>query len=124
MKESLQIQFGEEHKAWQRRLEFLRQENALLKYRLSEMLDNTEDNYFLQMAEHFQNELLLKDEKLKTLFSKIQKFHADTNRMSDEKKGIHDLIERQSKLRNDIFEFEKQFLNLANEFNKKMLQSI
>jgi len=61
MKFAKNNQFEHEHKAWQRSLEFFKQENALLKYRLSEMVDNNEEDVFLQLAEYFQNQLILKD---------------------------------------------------------------
>ena len=61
MKSVMNNQFEHEYNAWMRKIEFFSQENALLKYRLSEMVDNNEGNNFLQMAKYFQNELLLKD---------------------------------------------------------------
>ncbi|MDQ2720583.1 MAG: hypothetical protein M3Z26_12605 [Bacteroidota bacterium] len=39
-------QYEHEHKAWLRSVEFFMQENALLKYRLSDMVDNNEQNNF------------------------------------------------------------------------------
>ena len=41
--------------SWKKILEDLRQQNALLKYRLSEIVDDNEDRNFLQLAEYFQN---------------------------------------------------------------------
>jgi len=117
MKIVKQNQFEHEHTAWLRSLEFFKQENALLKYRLSEMVDNNEDDLFLQMAEHFQNELLLKDELLNTLLKDLHGLQ-NSEKLSDK------MISRQNKLRNEILEFEKSFLHLSNEFNKKLLQSI
>ncbi|MEO5909023.1 MAG: hypothetical protein ABIR50_11640, partial [Ginsengibacter sp.] len=67
-------QIEQEHESWQRTIEFLRQENALLKYRLSEMVDNNEENNFLQIAEYFQNELLIKDDMLKILIDELQTY--------------------------------------------------
>ena len=54
-------QLLQEQEAWKRSLEFYKQENALLKYRLSEMVDKSEGDHFLQTAEYFQNEFLIKD---------------------------------------------------------------
>lgn len=110
-------QFKQEHKAWQTSLEFFKQENALLKYRLSEMVDNNEENGFLQMAEYFQNELLLKDELLNKL---LKDLHGLQNAESISEK----MISMQGKLRNEVLKAEKKFLHLYNEFNEKMLQSI
>jgi hypothetical protein len=101
-------------------LEFFRQENALLKYRLSDLVDNNEQNDFLSIAEYFQNEFLLKDEALNRLIKSVSELNAELNKTTD--KNIPDeLIYQQEKLRNDILQFEKKFLDLSNEFNEKML---
>ncbi len=115
-------QIRHEHKSWQRSLEFFRQENALLKYRLSEMVDNNEQNHFLPIAEYFQNKLLLKDEALNRLMKSVSEFDVELNKVPGTKKVPENLIRQQEKMRNDILKFEKKFLNLSNEFNEKMLQ--
>jgi len=113
-------QIKHEYTSWQRMLEFFRQENALLKYRLSDLVDNNEQSHFLSIAEYFQNELLLKDEALNRLIKTVSELYADLNKITD--KDIPDeLIHRQKKLRKDISQFEKKFLDLSNEFNGKML---
>lgn len=110
-------------KAWQSSLEFFRQENALLKYRLSEMVDNNEGSHFLQMAEHFQNELLISDENLKNLFSRLDGFLKDS-RHSDNDGYLTAATDRKYiELKQDISNFEKKFLNLTQEFNSKMMES-
>lgn len=115
-------QIKHEHTSWQRSLEFFRQENALLKYRLSEMVDNNDQNHFLPIAEYFQNKLLLKDEALNRLMKSVSEFDIELNKVSGTKKVPENFIRQQEKMRNDILQFEKKFLNLSNEFNEKMLQ--
>jgi hypothetical protein len=110
-------QYEQEHNAWQRSLEFFKQENALLKYRLSEIVDNNEDDQFLTLAEYFQNELLLKDELLNKLQKNLQELH-NSHHLSEK------ITSNQNKLRKEILEFEKNCLYLSDEFNKKMMQSI
>ena len=117
-------QYENEHKAWQRSLEFFRQENALLKYRLSEMVDNNEEKSFLQLAEYFQNELLLKDEMMDKLMKQLNLFSAQFQGLESSKMLTERMIARQDKLRNDIVNFEEQALHLSRQFNEKMLQSI
>jgi hypothetical protein len=63
-----------DYQQWTNKLELFRQESALLKYRLSDMVDSDEQNLFLQKAEYFQNELLLKDEMLKKLIKEVQTY--------------------------------------------------
>jgi len=111
-----------EHNSWERSLEFFSQENALLKYQLSEIVDNNEQDHFLSVAEYFQNELLLKDETLNRLIKSVSEFDVELNKVPPTKKIPENLICQQAKLRNDILQFEKKFLNLSIEFNKKMLQ--
>ena len=115
-------QIKHECNSWERSLEFFRQENALLKYRLSEMVDNNEQDHFLPIAEYFQNELLLKDEALHRLIKSVSEFDIELNKIPGPKKVPQNLICQQEKLRNDILQFEKKFLNLFNKFNEKMLQ--
>jgi hypothetical protein len=111
-------QIEQEHESWQRTMEFLRQENALLKYRLSEMVDHNEENHFLQTAEYFQNELLIKDEMLKKLIDELQKYtELIKNNVSSKK-----IIPMHNKLRNEIILFQKDYLVLSKNFNEKMLK--
>ncbi len=112
----------QEHTAWQRRLEFFRQENALLKYRLSEMVDHNEEKDFLQMAEYFQNELLVKDEVLNKLIKEYKNISDTFDEQNDEMIS-EKIIHRHDELRNRISRFEKEFLHLSDEFNQKMLKS-
>lgn len=113
-------QIKHEHMSWLRLIEFFRQENALLKYRLSEMVDNSEDTGFLQMAEYFQNELLLKDEALKKLIKELQ----DYSDIIQNKLDLSpQLINTHNKLRCDILQFEETYTTLSKDFNEKMLQS-
>ncbi len=113
-------QIKHEHMSWLRLIEFYRQENALLKYRLSEMVDNSEDRHFLQIAEYFQNEFLLKDEALKKLIKELQDY-------SDILQNIPalspELIKAHNNLRNNILQFEQKYTSLSKDFNEKMLQS-
>lgn len=123
MKASLQSQYEHEHKAWERSLEFFRQENALLKYRLSEMVDDNEENKFLQLAEHFQNELLLKDDMLNKLIKDLREFSDKFNCLQNGKTISQKLITKHDNFRNQIIQLEKKFLHLSKDFNERMLGS-
>ncbi len=112
-------QIEQEHESWQRTIEFLRQENALLKYRLSEMVDNNEENNFLQIAEYFQNELLLKDDMLKILIDELQTY---TELIKRNDTSSAKIILMHNKLRKEILVFQKEYLVFSKEFNEKMLK--
>lgn len=122
MKES-QNQFLQEHTEWERRLEFITQENALLKFRLSEMVDVSEDKGFLELAENFQNELLLIDEKLQNLIKELKSL-SHTFKQSNSVKEKEQLIKQHSNLRKSISQVAEEFLHFTNQFNKKMLFGI
>ena len=116
-------QIEHEHKACRRSLEFFKQENALLKYRLSEIVDSNEESGFLQLAEYFQNELLLKDEKLNKLINELHQI-SDQFRELENIKGMPEkLLLIQDQFRHDMLDFENSFLLLSKDFNKKMLIS-
>jgi hypothetical protein len=119
MNASSNILFKEELSSWKKTIENFFQKNALLKYRLSEIVDNNEDGSFLQMAEYFQNQLLLKDEKLKKLTKQLQEIsnRALTENPTDEN------IRKHEKLRKDLCLFEKKYDGLSKEFNEKLMQN-
>jgi hypothetical protein len=108
-----------DYQQWAQKLELFRQESALLKYRLSEMVDSDEENLFLQKAEYFQNELLLKDEMLKKLMREVQAYK---NLVEIKLPLPKKLTSLHVKLQNEILQFENVFFILSKEFNEQMLQ--
>lgn len=110
-------QLHQEFLSWQRSIEFFKQENAMLKYRLSEMVDDSEQAIDLQSAEHFQNEFIHIDEKLESLTRSLLNF---SGKYGLEKEGQTALKEHDL-LRERMHALEKKCLNIAMEFNKKML---
>jgi hypothetical protein len=55
-------QFQFEVHSWIRLIEFLNQETTYLKNRLSEVIDQIRDRENLAIAEHFQNQFIVKDD--------------------------------------------------------------
>lgn len=115
----------QEHDAWKRSLEFYKQENALLKYRLSEIVDEIEGYPFLQTAEYFQNEFLLKDEVIRKLSYSLQSIIDSIHKNPGEylhltEKNIAD----HERLRQNIWQFEQDFTLLSKDFNQKITTSI
>lgn len=120
MDKAINGQIKHELMSWQRLIEFYRQETALLKYRLSELVDNSDDGNFLQIAEYFQNEFLLKDEALKRLIKDLQEY---SDIVDNQQKVSPHLIAAHNILRNNIHQFEEKYSRLSTEFNEKMLQN-
>lgn len=110
-------QFQHENKTWSRLLEFFKQENTFFKNRLAEVVDQNMDKAFLALAEQFQNKFIIKDEYIDELRHDIST--QGNNLMMEDKTLVDDkLIKRQEKLRNEMEYFEKDFIQLKNEFNK------
>lgn len=107
--------------SWLRLIEFYRQENALLKYRLSELVDSSEDKKFLQCAEHFQNEFLSGDDTLKKLLRDVRQY---LDWLEDENDKAPDILSNHHVLRDEILRFEKNFIRISAAFNRTMLQAL
>lgn len=122
--EIVKKQIEYEYTAWQKSLDLFKQENSFLKYRLSEIVDNNEDDYFIQMAEYFQNELLQKDEMLQKLNRELQELSNTVKTIPDQSASSEGLVKAQNSLRKDILQFEKEFQILSHEFNEKMQGSL
>jgi hypothetical protein len=117
------LQFLHENKTWCRLLDFFKQENSYLKNRLSEVVDNSTDKEFLALAEQFQNKFIIKDEYIDELKRDIIRQEYILNELNeflpDEKiTGI------QSKFRNEMEYFEKDFNQLKNGFNKYLSSAV
>ena len=120
LKISKSEQFQHENQTWGRLLDFFKQENNVLKTRLSVVVDHKTGKDFLALAEHFQNRFLIKDDFIDELNHDINA----QERMLKENisTGIavmnERLMKRQDKLRNEMEYLEKDFAQLKNEFNK------
>ena len=115
-------QFLHETQTWGRALDFYKQENAVLKTRLSQVVDNNSDKVFLAAAEQFNNRFLMIDDY-------IAELRQDTRIQIDNIKQclagsevhINNMSAMQKKLRSELERFEKEIFNLKTEFNKKLV---
>lgn len=116
-------QFIHENRTWLRLLDFLKQENTVLKNRLAEVLDHESSKEFLAQAEHYQNLFIIKDEFIDELRHdvnvQVQSLTAKFNGKLDEK-----MLKKQEKLRNEMEYMEKDFTKLKNEFNRYLATSL
>ena len=110
-------QFQHENNTWNRLLDFFKQENTFLKNRLAEVVDHRTDKEFLALAEHFQNQFIIKDEFIDELRHDV---NIQAQALLNKDQGMPDqkTIKMHEKLRNEMEYFEKDFANLKNEFNK------
>ena len=122
MKKNKTDQVLQECTAWERLLDFFKQENSYLKTRLSEVLDNKTDKDFLALAEHFQNQFILKDEFVDEMLHDVREQEKNLNILAEKKAIIEErLIKKQQKIRNEMEFLEKDFNRMKNEFNKYLL---
>lgn len=115
-------QFMHEILTWERTLDFYKQENAFLKTRLSQVVDNNTDKSFLNLAEHFNNRFVLTDEYIKELIRDIR-MQKELVKQSILGNNLQDELMNglQKKLRAAMEHFEKEISKIKNEFNKKLV---
>ncbi len=118
-------QYIHENITWKRLLDFFIQENSFLKTRLSEVVDKETDKIFIDNAEHFQNEFILKDEYIRDIGNDI-KAQEKKLQFIFLQKGTpdNDTCKKQEKLRNEMSYLEKEFSELKNQFNKYLLSIV
>ncbi len=117
---SILEQFRHENETWKRSLEFIVEENIILKNRLADILKETNNNDegLLERLENFQNHFLKEDEIIKFLRKEIseedklltQEIYVDGNLYKD-------IRMKQKKLRKGIEIVEQRFNKLKQEFN-------
>lgn len=108
----------QEADSWDRALEFYKQENALLKTRLSKVLDDCMDDKFIEAAERFNNQFVFMDDMIVSLLKDIRQqkdlLQSPVNRITAKDK----LIEKyQCQLRKEMEKFEKDFSKIRYDFN-------
>lgn len=119
---SKQDQLRHENNTWNREIEFFKQENALLKTRLSVVIDSSNDKKFILLAEYFQNQFLLKDELISDLKSDINNQGNEIKLNINKNELPGEILNRQETLRKEISYFETDFSRLKNEFNQSLTQ--
>ncbi len=112
-------QFQFEIHSWIRLVEFLNQENTFLKNRLSEVIDQIKDREKLSLAEHFQNQFIVKDDIYDHVLHDLKK-HAHKWReiKTISSKDISDeLAKTQKNLRDQIEFIERDHAIIAKDYN-------
>ena len=118
-----QLQY--ESDTWKRLLGFMREENILLKNRLSEILKDRFDKNLLEEVEAFQSDFIKKDELLVLLRNDVAEL--DKLLVKDkvgDQKTMKDIYDKLAKLRNNIINAEMQFGNLKLAFNNYLAENI
>jgi len=104
---------------WQKMLVHFRQENSMLKIRLSELVDKSVLADFLKKAEYFHNELLANDESIRLIMDSVKyQYHNIKNGRNSIPEKVQ---EQRVKLKQTITMFNKRFTALNDQFNAEML---
>lgn len=103
--------------AWEEALHDLEQENAMLKIKLSELVDNSVMADFLHKAELLNNELIANDESVTVLLSTVN--HLQENIEIPEKQNTKSSDIKLSSLAADIEKFRNRFSSMKHRFQKE-----
>jgi hypothetical protein len=112
-------QFQFEVHSWIRLIEFLNQETTYLKNRLSEVIDQIEDRENLALAEHFQNQFIVKDDVYDHIIHDLRKQSYKWKEIESisTKKAQEDLRKIQKNLRDQIEYIERDHAVLTKDYN-------
>ncbi|GDX43259.1 hypothetical protein LBMAG23_02360 [Bacteroidota bacterium] len=119
-------QYMFETSSWIRLMNFLHQENAYLKTRLSEVMDDITNNQNLALAEHFQNQFLVKDDAYDHMKNDLQRHVEKWNQqtMSDETNAILSLRKIHTRLKEQIDYMEREHAVLRKDYNTYLISLV
>ncbi|MFN5231339.1 MAG: hypothetical protein ACK5CN_01560 [Bacteroidota bacterium] len=119
-------QYMFETSSWIRLMDFLHQENAYLKTRLSEVMDDITNNQNLALAEHFQNQFLVKDDAYDHMKNDLQRHVEKWNQqtMSDETNAILSLRKIHTRLKEQIDYIEREHAVLRKDYNTYLISLV
>jgi peptide subunit release factor 1 (eRF1) len=112
-------QFQYEIHSWIRLVEFLNQENTYLKNRLSEVIDQIKDIENLALAEHFQNQFIVKDDVYDHILHNLKKQAHEWReiKMVTSKDIRDELAKTQKNLRDQIEFIERDYALMTKDYN-------
>jgi hypothetical protein len=108
-----------ENGSWIRLIEYLMQENTFMKNRLSEVIDQIHDRESLAMAEHFQNQFIVKDDLFDHILFDLQKENEKwkSSRSIESDIIFHKLITIHKLLKDQLEFIEKDFSFIKRDYN-------
>jgi hypothetical protein len=112
-------QFQFEVHSWIRLIEFLNQETTYLKNRLSEVIDQIRDRENLAIAEHFQNQFIVKDDIYDHIMHDLKmQSYKWKEIQSFSSKDLHEDLKKIRKNLSDQIEFiERDHAVLTKDYN-------
>ncbi len=112
-------QFQFEIHSWIRLVDFLNQENSYLKNRLSEVIDQIKDKEKLALAEHFQNQFIVKDDVYDHILHDLKKQAYKWKEVESLSSSAiqEELNKTQKNLREQIEFIEREHAVLSKDYN-------
>lgn len=116
-------QFIFEASSWVRLIDFLHQENSFQKTRLSEVIDDMTKSESLALAEHFQNQFIVKDDVYDhmkhDLHRHIEKWSQQTS--TEESIQVQSLKKIHARLKEQIDYIERDHTILRKDYNTYLI---
>ncbi len=112
-----------ETSAWIRLIDFLHQENSFLKTRLSEVMDDITNSENLALAEHYQNQFIVKDDVYVHMKHDLQRHVEKWNQQTsiDESPAIQSLKKIHARLKEQIDYIEREHAVLRKDYNTYLI---
>lgn len=116
-------QYIYETSSWLRLIEFLHQENAYLKLRLSEVMGEIINNENLAIAEHFQNQFIVKDDVYDHMTHDLQRHIEKWNQSTtpNDSHQVDSLKKIHSRLKEQIDYIERDHVILRKDYNTYLI---
>lgn len=119
-------QFHQENSTWLRTLDFMEQENAYMKNRLSKVLDGYLNRDLLDWAESYQNQIILKEEAIDLLKQDItaQEKRLVSEYLFDGQQLKDEIVKSQVQLRSQMNYMEDDFFTMKKAFNEYLAKKV
>jgi len=108
-----------ENTAWLRLIEYLKQENIYMKNHLSEMMDHVHGSEQIALAEHFQNQFLIKDDLYDHM---IHELRMQSGKWGEKKRDVSSLIstdlqKNHKHIKAQMDKIRQEHLVLSDDYN-------
>ncbi|MEY2595175.1 MAG: hypothetical protein RI965_447 [Bacteroidota bacterium] len=112
-----------ETSSWVRLIDFLHQENSFLKTRLSEVMDDITNSENLALAEHFQNQFIVKDDAYDHMKHDLQRHIEKWSQQTsmEESIQVQSLKKIHARLKEQVDYIERDHSVLRKDYNTYLI---
>jgi phosphoenolpyruvate carboxylase len=112
-----------ETSSWVRLIDFMHQENSFLKTRLSEVMDDITSSENLALAEHFQNQFIVKDDVYDHMKHDLQRHIEKWSQLTamEESNQVQTLKKIHGRLKEQIDYIERDHTILRKDYNTYLI---